>query len=147
MDLGVKAIDERINSVFRGLLQNGFRTLNFFVWCVCAMSSAYWNKFKEDDLTSDIYRLNNIGAKMLPCGKPLFNRHHLLLWFPSNTWKKRFDRILFSRLEIFEQGTVVINFNVIYWGRILIQSLVGIGNRIQWVITCSIQLRCLRNPA
>jgi hypothetical protein len=56
---------------------------------------------------SDMYRLNNFEVKTLPCGKLLFNRRHLLLWFPKNTWKKRFDIILLSRL-----GMVLINFNI-----------------------------------
>jgi hypothetical protein len=62
-----------------------------------------------EDVRFDVYGLNNIGAKMLLCGKPLISEEHF-------DRKKRFDRILLSRLEIFTQETVVINFNDIYWG-------------------------------
>jgi hypothetical protein len=73
MDLDVNATDERIYSEFRGL-----HSSNFLAWYVNAMSSAYWDKFEEENGRPDMYRLKNIGAKTLPCGKPLFHRRHPL---------------------------------------------------------------------
>jgi hypothetical protein len=100
LDLDVNAIDDRIYSVFRGLLQDGFLTLQIFLLDV----SAYWNRFKDECGRSDMYMLNNIGAKTLPCGKPLFYRRNLLLWFPRNTWKKWFDSLIVEWIRHFRTG-------------------------------------------
>jgi hypothetical protein len=104
MDLDVNTTDERIYSVFRGLLQDGLCTLQIFLLDVSA------RRRQRTGTDSRRKTVGPIGAKTLPCGKTLFNRRHLLLW--RKTCKKRFDSILFRRLEIFAQVTILINFNI-----------------------------------
>jgi hypothetical protein len=67
MDLDVNAIDERIYSVFRGLLQDGFRTLKIFLLDVSAQCTGTDSEGRRQ--VRYVYRLNNIGAKTLSCGK------------------------------------------------------------------------------
>jgi hypothetical protein len=71
IDLDVNATDERIYSVFRGLLPDGFHTLQIFLLDMSAQCrQRNGTDWTEEDGRSDMYRLNNIRDKTLPCGKP-----------------------------------------------------------------------------
>jgi hypothetical protein len=110
---------------------------NVLSWWVSVISSA----IKEEDGESDLYKLNNIGAV-------LFNRRHLLFRFLRNTWKKWFDSIFLSWLEILAQVLKTstqdrsTNTTPVFRRRWKPISLCVVS-----AITCLAQLRCLRYTA
>jgi hypothetical protein len=113
MDMDVNANDERVCSVFRGLLQDGFRTFQDFLL----------------DVSVQCHQRTEIDSRRKTVGPTFISWIILDLKFClmvnnclidaiccSDFWgileKKRFHSILLSRLEIFAQGTMLINFNI-----------------------------------
>jgi hypothetical protein len=140
LDLVVIAMDG--NSWFRrsrSTSRFASQSENDSCWYVSAMSSAYWNWFDNVDGTSDKYRLNSNGTKILPWGNPLLCVRYLLLLSPRKTWKKRFGNILFSIVR--QLGTRNDPHKFQHWAI----SPYGVCVNV-CATACAVQLRFLRKP-